>query len=303
MSIPALWTPTKRLIVEDELESFFNVLLYLAVRFLPHDCERVPELVRMYFEDCSSFSSHHPGPGTFKILSLTNGRIPLGLRSLTFTGAGRRAHPLNFILATILGWFQAYYNPIPVEKEPAFSTSGPLNASTAVYEFDDDDDELIFPGRSSRSPSPYEPPPKRSPAHLESLRSAREAIVQNIRTYQSMVTLSNIALSHEDLWPLSDKTHDQLCHGKPDSAVPTSAEVPNHVSTHNDDTRKSSRSSGKSRKHKPAKQVDSEQPATRGKQKRAKEAPRNPTRGKQIKRSKKAPSNPTRRMPHRSCKQ
>lgn len=295
MSIPALWTPTKRLIVEDELESFFNVLLYLAVRFLPHDCERVPELVRMYFEDCSSFSSHHPGPGTFKILSLTAGRIPLGLRSLTFTGAGRHSHPLNFILSTILGWFQAFYDTIPVEKEPVvFSTSEPFpNASTAVYEFDDDDDELLFPGRSSRSPS------KPSPEYLESLRSAREAIVQNIRTHQSMVTLFKIALSHEDLWPLSDKMHDQLCR-KPDPMMPTPVNVPND-STRGDGPSKYS-DSGKSRKHKPAKKVDSERPATQGKQKCAKEAPRNPTRGKQIKRAKKAQSNPTRRMLHRSSK-
>lgn len=294
MSIPALWTPTKRLIVEDELESFFNVLLYLAVRFLPHDCEWVPELVRMYFEDCSSFSSHHPGPGTFKILSLTAGRIPLGLRSLTFTGAGRHSHPLNFILSTILGWFQAFYDSIPVEKEPVvFSTSEPLpNASTAVYEFDDDDDELLFLGRSSRSPS------KPSPEYLESLRSAREAIVQNIRTHQSMVRVFKIALSHEDIWPLSDKTHDQL-YGKPDPAPP-SADVSYRESTRDHGSTKSS-DSGKSRKRKPDKKADSERPATWGKQKREKEASRNPTRGKQM-RAKKAPSNFIRRMPHGSSK-
>ncbi len=116
MSIHALYAPTKKLVIEDELESFFNVLLYLAIRFLAHDCENVPELVRMYFEDCSSYSSDSPGAGMFKILSMTTGRIPSGLRSLTFIRAGRRAHPLNFILSTILDWFQAHCNPIPVEK-------------------------------------------------------------------------------------------------------------------------------------------------------------------------------------------
>ncbi|KAI0776261.1 hypothetical protein BD413DRAFT_610932 [Trametes elegans] len=53
LSVNALNCPGKKIVIEDELESFFHVLLYMAVRLLHHniDDRDVPHFLRTYFDD------------------------------------------------------------------------------------------------------------------------------------------------------------------------------------------------------------------------------------------------------------
>lgn len=52
MSAHALNDPSRRIVIQDELESFFQVLLYYAVRFLPHNPgnNNVDQFLHDYFD-------------------------------------------------------------------------------------------------------------------------------------------------------------------------------------------------------------------------------------------------------------
>ncbi|KAI1784348.1 hypothetical protein LXA43DRAFT_976734 [Ganoderma leucocontextum] len=52
MSANALNDPTRRIVIQDELESFFHVLLYYAIRFLPHNLgdDHVGQFLHDYFD-------------------------------------------------------------------------------------------------------------------------------------------------------------------------------------------------------------------------------------------------------------
>ncbi|KAI0776265.1 hypothetical protein BD413DRAFT_491319 [Trametes elegans] len=80
LSVNALNCPTKTIIIKDELESFFHVLLYMAVRLLHHniDDRDVPHFFRTYFD---GYSACHDriACGHLKSLVMTTGRIDWGV--------------------------------------------------------------------------------------------------------------------------------------------------------------------------------------------------------------------------------
>ncbi|KAI0645199.1 hypothetical protein C8Q79DRAFT_757799 [Trametes meyenii] len=50
LSANALRDLSKPIIVEDEMESFFHLILYLAIRYLPHNCSAVGPFMEKYFD-------------------------------------------------------------------------------------------------------------------------------------------------------------------------------------------------------------------------------------------------------------
>ncbi|EJF57404.1 hypothetical protein DICSQDRAFT_174046, partial [Dichomitus squalens LYAD-421 SS1] len=60
MSAHALNDPHRRIVIQDELESFFHVLLYYAIRFLPHNLqdECVGKFLTDYFDDYSIYDGY-----------------------------------------------------------------------------------------------------------------------------------------------------------------------------------------------------------------------------------------------------
>ncbi|KAI0368951.1 hypothetical protein BV20DRAFT_1021386 [Pilatotrama ljubarskyi] len=97
MSAFALNEHTKTIVIQDELESFFHVLLYIAVRLLPHNCEdsAVPQFLYDYFDDFSAHPTGH-GCGATKYGVMCGGVIPLGAYNRKKTGA--KGGKLNFLL-------------------------------------------------------------------------------------------------------------------------------------------------------------------------------------------------------------
>ncbi|KAI0776259.1 hypothetical protein BD413DRAFT_264068 [Trametes elegans] len=59
LSVNALNNPRKTIVIQDELESFFHVLLYMAIRLLHHnfDDDDVRPFLRDYFDGCTPHSS------------------------------------------------------------------------------------------------------------------------------------------------------------------------------------------------------------------------------------------------------
>ncbi|KAI0669661.1 hypothetical protein C8Q78DRAFT_976843, partial [Trametes maxima] len=50
LSVNVLRDPKKKITVEDELESFFHLVLYYAIRYLPHNCPDVADWMYNYFD-------------------------------------------------------------------------------------------------------------------------------------------------------------------------------------------------------------------------------------------------------------
>lgn len=75
MSVQALNDHTKTITIQDELESFFHVLLYLALRLLPHNCLRaeVPRLLYDFFDDYAPLQEYGCRCGQLKLNVMTEG--------------------------------------------------------------------------------------------------------------------------------------------------------------------------------------------------------------------------------------
>ncbi|KAI0365606.1 hypothetical protein BV20DRAFT_728976 [Pilatotrama ljubarskyi] len=146
MSARALNNHTKTIVTQDELESFFHVLIYIAIRLLPHNCDDadVPQLLYDYFDDYAPHSTGHRC-GPTKYGAMRSGNITLAPYNKQKAGAEDEvleflspkmstdspqretsahassstettsaaeplaAHPLNGIVKQLLSWFSAYY--------------------------------------------------------------------------------------------------------------------------------------------------------------------------------------------------
>ncbi|KAI9062415.1 hypothetical protein FKP32DRAFT_844644 [Trametes sanguinea] len=92
-SAMALDNPKKRIVVQDDMESFFHLMLYYAIRFLPHNCANVGEFMDQYFD------GHHQENGVYyggdkKMNAMTSGQLTIfGQHTLEFYTAEKDAQP------------------------------------------------------------------------------------------------------------------------------------------------------------------------------------------------------------------
>ncbi|CDO78019.1 hypothetical protein BN946_scf184907.g9 [Trametes cinnabarina] len=83
-SASALGNPSKRIIVQDDMESFFHLMLYFAIRFLPHNCENVGEFMDAYFDGYVEANGVYYGGGD-KMAAMRSGTLKtLRYNSLIF---------------------------------------------------------------------------------------------------------------------------------------------------------------------------------------------------------------------------
>ncbi|EIW54502.1 uncharacterized protein TRAVEDRAFT_88385, partial [Trametes versicolor FP-101664 SS1] len=75
LSVFAHHEPEKTILVPDELESFFHALLYMAIRFLPHNCQNVGAFIHDYFEDYLQVSNGDYRCGPAKKRAINVGHI------------------------------------------------------------------------------------------------------------------------------------------------------------------------------------------------------------------------------------
>ncbi|KAI0365594.1 hypothetical protein BV20DRAFT_1124877 [Pilatotrama ljubarskyi] len=203
MSARALDNPKKQIVVEDEIESFFHVLLFLAIRYLPHNCDDVAAFMYDYFDDYRSVTGSYTC-GSYKLLCMVDGSLVLTRDGgdgkskvlLTFSwpspnGGDRPAetsttpHPLNHILKTILEWLKAYY-ALCGEPEKA------KESGVAQPE-----------GQAEEAPVAEE-------LSAAELREKQEAIARNLSTHQPILDLLKKSLGSGNKWPAADRLKDQL---------------------------------------------------------------------------------------------
>ncbi|OSD00272.1 hypothetical protein PYCCODRAFT_1469602 [Trametes coccinea BRFM310] len=73
-SAMALDNPKKRIVVQDDMESFFHLLLYYAIRFLPHNCPNVGDFMDQYFDGQREENGVYYG-GVLKLSAMRTGAL------------------------------------------------------------------------------------------------------------------------------------------------------------------------------------------------------------------------------------
>ncbi|KAI0759994.1 hypothetical protein BD413DRAFT_495987 [Trametes elegans] len=140
--------PSKKIILQDDLESFFHVLLYTAVRFLPHNCpdKRVGALLYRYFDDYAEVARGQMKCGPLKRTSVKDGKISLEtiipenvdlvFRISHSSPSLHPKHPINKLIDTVLSWLRAYNRvstASPLDGEE-LARSGPAGLMSTVLE-------------------------------------------------------------------------------------------------------------------------------------------------------------------------
>ncbi|KAH9889423.1 hypothetical protein C8Q73DRAFT_158328 [Cubamyces lactineus] len=130
MSANALAKPTSRIVVQDDIESIFHVLLYEAIRYLPHNCFDVGDFIHEYFDDYKEQGGVYYG-GRLKLESMRNGALktPLSKPLMFYKSEPPVPRPLISKVTSsqrpnVAGGMSAQFALTPVDSIPE-SPSGP----------------------------------------------------------------------------------------------------------------------------------------------------------------------------------
>lgn len=211
--------PSKPIVVADELECFFHVLIYYAVRFLHHNLpdQFVGLFLNNYFDASSGHTQNgHLTAPALKRASMKVGNISLdefGVKdtlrfmwvddaqpqdnALRNAGSNARAvttrtdleHPLNQLIETLLSWFSALYT-LEAPKKPS---SGPATSSGSALSQAPRNSRVIAVNRSARNASRVEvnaKPKQLSPAQLEELKQLAVKLDDQLNVLALIETIS-----------------------------------------------------------------------------------------------------------------
>ncbi|KAI9062389.1 hypothetical protein FKP32DRAFT_1686628, partial [Trametes sanguinea] len=157
LSANILANPTRSVELQDEMESFFHVLLYFAIRYLPTDCPDVTPLMHDYFDGYTRLGEEYSA-GASKSRVMVEGDLAFAQYYLQFLTRlpvkGKPApppHPINRRFAKLLALFKAQYALYKLEAKAGHLGSGsdsprPLTDGLQSYTgdtYDDDDLALI----------------------------------------------------------------------------------------------------------------------------------------------------------------
>ncbi|OBZ74091.1 hypothetical protein A0H81_06327 [Grifola frondosa] len=124
--------------IQDELESFFYVLVYYGVRYLNHNYEDVGGFFNCFF-DSHTYNNGEYACGQSKLRAMEGGTIDVtGKEKLRFTGTPSQPHPLNTLIDTMLSWFQHHYFVANYERR--LRVSSDYSRTTAQDKLSDRED-------------------------------------------------------------------------------------------------------------------------------------------------------------------
>lgn len=111
---------TRPISVADALESFFHVILFFAIRFLPHTFSNPTDFVVQYFDTFGALSNDARECSTRKAMVMHTGKFTSGTDNLQFLKTDRRrGNPLNTFIREILQPFKARYEILNYEAQLA----------------------------------------------------------------------------------------------------------------------------------------------------------------------------------------
>lgn len=188
--------------IPDDLESFFHVILWHAIRYLSHNCTDVGGFMSGFFDGVRFYEGQYDC-GLDKLMAMTNGVVLVRSRisrsphrSLTFYDPiSNEAHPLNDFIADILGLFKVYYSMNWDMPQPA-RTHNP--------------GQIDVQGHSGGNAEVVSRNISESCSNDTDLlvSSTSNAVTHQLSDHEAMSQYFTIALSQE--WPAEDKTDDQL---------------------------------------------------------------------------------------------
>ncbi|KAI0660014.1 hypothetical protein C8Q70DRAFT_1063150 [Cubamyces menziesii] len=209
MSVAYVANPERPVIVADDLESFFHVVLYQAVRYLRHSwSKRVTDFITTYFNTFQQLSNGTQICSHYKDLLIRCGKLQHGGSALRFyhilSDKSKGLSPMNNFLDEWLSLF--------VERYAAIQGLEDIDDDD-----DDDDDDDEAPGGEDLLTGgidddgriiPYDP----SVASLEIWTSEgrdEESPPERLRNHATMLALFS---KHRTMgaWPKQDKRGDQL---------------------------------------------------------------------------------------------
>ncbi|KAJ2972400.1 hypothetical protein NUW54_g12276 [Trametes sanguinea] len=186
-SAMALDNPKKRIVVQDDMESFLHLMLYYAIRFLPHNCRNVGKFMDDYFDGQLEEDGVYYG-GEKKLNAMTEGKLSTHGTSLTFyklkpptPGNAKSAssstpqdnqptatrfdpHPINAVFSDFLARIEAHYKLFYIARPGKDTTSvdgetDTLDPSLAdIAEFVRSHHELEPNSAAEATPQTPEPP-------------------------------------------------------------------------------------------------------------------------------------------------
>ncbi|KAI0645294.1 hypothetical protein C8Q79DRAFT_1120001 [Trametes meyenii] len=236
LSANVLLKPTKHIVVQDELESFFHVALYAALRFLPHNCldADVGRLLHDYF-DAYQMTQKGYTCGQMKLASMQCGQISFikgdQLTEIRFFASpgSPEEHPLNALLGELLTWFKAYYAELRLHggrshvEEGSTPTGSDVPPSELLEELlssdserSDDEDNDIDSEDNEQYPSAMTL--SQGLAEVTAYRKTLEGLVmrrqrklsRKLRNHSAMLSLLKAALKKREMWSGGDKGNDKL---------------------------------------------------------------------------------------------
>ncbi|RPD57792.1 hypothetical protein L226DRAFT_163386 [Lentinus tigrinus ALCF2SS1-7] len=236
MSAHALDNPSKEIDIPDEIESFCHVLLYYAVRFLPHNINpaNVGQFLVDYFDGYSNVLGYYRC-GSHKYTAMSTGVIELRQYNgdktapLTFMRSTDQAsdssgvlfvHPINKIFKTLLSWLHAHYSldvrpapPIERVEEPMPDSDRKewLAFQAILSDLEESEPagdkntglDLAADGSSSSNPSTEQ---STLPSYTMDAASLR-AIAEKVQTHSSVIWLILDQMENVG-WPCNDKGPD-----------------------------------------------------------------------------------------------
>lgn len=227
----ALVDYTKVIAIPDDLESFFHVMLYFAIRFLPHNCpDGVDRLLVNYFDDYTDgMQGFTAGPA--KSAAMHSGEIDITL----ITGGKKNAegktvderlqflwprnnaaetenatpsakqHPIDALITELLGWFRALYAQDKPDDVPPKSNHVDDDDDRVVRDIDTTYLEMIEAELSSDPSSTNDTAPREL---TESQKEELRRLAQKLETHHAMERLLSDYIRTR-AWPAGDKGDDK----------------------------------------------------------------------------------------------
>ena len=157
MSLWCIRHPSLPVSIPDELESYFHVLLYNAVRFLPHNLTDVHSFVSHYFDNAVVVNGTQVASAD-KSHAIQYGNVTFADEKLRFkmpANDDTGEHPMNQLIRNLLKLFGARYRVLKWEATQAAqaTTLPPVPSSWDVnrpVDLDDDIQETPFTARLSK---------------------------------------------------------------------------------------------------------------------------------------------------------
>lgn len=213
--------PRKRISVQDELESFFHVILFMCIRHLAHNGQDTRFLIRKYFDDCRVLPNGDRQCGPVQRVFIRDGefslyRLALGYDRLTFLLPGSFPgpeasspavlHPINHLIDELFNWFAAYYDIW--RQEHLTGSRAPAPSAPVAGLWPGPKMAMAMDARGGAGDSIRVEDAEReslTPEQIEKQRFDEEMRLLAIRVNTHAAMLQRfVDIGHED-WPVDDK--------------------------------------------------------------------------------------------------